>query len=120
MLKRLHGLPDNVLGIEASGKVTEDDYQRVLVPAIRELRDHQAKIRLIYVLGEEFDGWSMGAIWEDAKLGLKDSRAWEKIAIVTDKDWVENAIRAFGWMVPGEVRVFEVDEYDDAREWAAD
>lgn len=119
MIQLLTGLPDNVLGAEASGKVTDDDYENVLIPALRAKREAHDKIRFVYVLGEEFDGWSLGAMWEDAKLGLKDPRAWEKIAIVTDKDWLEHAVKVLGWMIPGEVRVFELDDLDDARKWAA-
>ena len=68
---------------------------------------------------EEFEGWSTGAMWEDTKLGLKDPRVWEKIALVSDKDWVKHTVKALGWMVPGEVRVFELDELDAAKVWAA-
>ena len=42
MIRVLDGLPDNVLGVEASGKVTDDDYERVLVPAVRERLDARA------------------------------------------------------------------------------
>jgi hypothetical protein len=120
MLKMLDDLPNNVIGVEAVGKVSAEDYEQVLVPAIQAKRDAHEKIRLIYVFGDKFDGWSAGAMWQDAKLGLTDPRVWEKIAIVSDNDWVEHAVKMFGWMVPGEVRVFELDDLDDATEWAAD
>src|SRR5215218_5689006 len=120
MLKVLERLPKNVLGVEAIGEVSADDYEQVLVPAIQRMRAAHEKIRLIYVLGEKFEGLSAGAMWQDTKLGLKDPRDWEKVAIVSDKDWVENMVKAFGWRVPGEVRVFELDDLDDAKEWAAD
>lgn len=119
MIRVLEGLPGNVLGVEASGKVTDDDYERVLVPAIRERLDTSDKIRFVYVLGDEFEGWSMGAMWEDAKLGVGKLTAWEKVAVVTDKDLVKHMVKAFGWMVPGEVRVFDLGELGAAKEWAA-
>ncbi len=56
---------------------------------------------------------------EDAKLGLKEPGAREKIAIVSDKDWLKRSVRAPGWMMPGEVRLFDVVELRDAKEWAA-
>jgi hypothetical protein len=37
--------------------------------------------------------------------------------VVTDTDWLEKAIKALGWMVPGEVRVFDDDNRDDAVKW---
>ena len=38
MIRILEDLPKNVLGVEASGKVTDDDYEQVLIPALRETR----------------------------------------------------------------------------------
>jgi hypothetical protein len=119
VIRELENLPENVLGVEAIGKVTDEDYEQVLVPAVAKQRDAYGKVRFVYVLGEEFDGWTLGALWDDAKLGMKDMRSWEKTAVVTDKDWLQHAVKGFGWMVPGEVRVFGLDARDDAVEWAA-
>ncbi len=41
----------------------------------------------------------------------------ERIAVATDVDWVEHAIKALGWMMPGRVRVFDDDEVDEAERW---
>ena len=117
MLKVIEDLPANVIGVEAVGTVTDSDYERVLIPAIQARRDAHEKLRFLYVLGEEFGGWSTGAIWEDTKLGLTTARAWEKIAIVSDSETVHHAVKALGWMIPGDVRVFGNDELDNAKTW---
>lgn len=119
MIVIMGGLPENVLGVEAIGKVTDDDYERVLLPAVREKLDSEGKIRLMYVLGDEFDGWTLGAMWEDAKLGGSHLRDWEKVAVVTDEDWLKHMVKAFGWMIPGDVRVFRLEEVEAAKEWTA-
>ena len=119
MINVLEGFADNVLAVEATGKVTDDDYEHVLVPALQDMRERQKGIRIVYVLDEEFDGWSAGAIWKDAKLGIKDFRAWEKIAIVSDNDWAQNMTTLLGWMVPGEIRSFPLTQLDEAATWAA-
>jgi hypothetical protein len=119
VIRILEGLPDNVLGAEASGKVTDEDYENVLVPAARKKLEAHGQIRFLYVLGGDFDRWTMGAMWEDAKLGFADRHAWEKVAVVSDKDWLKHTVRAFGWMIPGDVRVFDLDEMDDAKAWVA-
>jgi hypothetical protein len=38
---------------------------------------------------------------------------------VSDKDWVAHALHAFAWMVPGELALFSLDEFERAQEWAA-
>jgi hypothetical protein len=64
-------------------------------------------VRLLYVLGEEFEGYSPAASWEDAKLGIGHWRAWERIAIVTDRGWIRDAL----------VKVFAAAEQSDAVAW---
>jgi len=111
-------MPPGTIGIEAVGKVTEDDYQNVLVPAVSAALERN-DVRLMYILGEDFESYSPGALWADTKLVAGHREGWKKVAIVSDADWLENSIKAFGWLMPGEVKVFETDEVDDAKKWLA-
>jgi hypothetical protein len=117
MLELIPDLPDNVLGIRAKGKVTADDYQSVLVPAVESRLGQFRKLRLLYVLGDEFDEFTGSAAWEDAKIGMRHFTSFERIAVVTDVDWVARMVKAFGFVLPGEVRIFDNDDFDDARAW---
>ena len=120
MLRLIEDLPDGVVGVEAHEKVTEEDYERVLVPAVEAAKQAGGgKVRLLYVLGHDFPDYTAGAAWEDAKLGIGQMRAWERIAVVSDADWIHRAIHGLAWLMPGEVRVFRLGELDDAREWVA-
>ncbi len=120
MIERIIDLPDRVLGFKASGEVTADDYREVLVPTLEAKLTKQEKVRLLYVLGEGFKGYTGGAAWEDAKVGMKHLTAFERIAVVTDIDWVATMVKAFGFAMPGEVRVFDNDDLDDARRWISE
>ena len=42
---------------------------------------------------------------------------WDRIAIVTDVDWIRYTLRAFGFLMPGVVEIFSHDEKAEAREW---
>jgi SpoIIAA-like len=117
MIELLSGLPDGVLGIEAKGQVTGEDYERVLIPAVERELESRDKIRLLYVLGPGFDGYSAAAMWDDAKIGMSHPFSWERIAVVTDHDAYRRLVKGFGFLVPGEVRVFAVAELDAARAW---
>jgi hypothetical protein len=119
MIRVMDGLPDDVVGFEAVGKVTEEDYEQILAPAVEEMIAAHGKVRCIYVLGEEFEGWTFGAMWEDAKVGGSELRKWEKIALVTDTDWVRHAVKGLGWMIPGDVKVYPVAELADAKAWVS-
>jgi hypothetical protein len=39
------------------------------------------------------------------------------MALVTDKDWVRHGASAFGRLAPGELRLFEPSEREEARAW---
>ena len=112
-------LPDHVLGADASGTVTASDYETVLVPAVEAHRRTHDTIRALMVLGPEFTGFDAGAMWDDAKLGLRDGKAFERLAVVTDHDHVRGLVNTFKFMIPGEVRTFELAQLDDAKAWVA-
>jgi hypothetical protein len=120
MLKQIIDLPDRVLGIEASGKITAADYHSVLVPALEDKLRANKKVRFLYILGETFESFSGAAAWEDAKVGLKHLTQFDRIAVVTDVDWIQNSIKFFSFSFPGEVRVFENGDLQKARDWVAE
>ena len=122
MLEPIEGLPDNALGFTAKGDVTSKDYETVLIPAVEEKLKRQDKIRLLYHLGEDFKRFEAGAMWDDAKVGLAHITDWEKIAIVTDVNWIQQAGKIFGFAietmsVSGDVKVFHNNELEQAIEW---
>ncbi len=120
MIKVIQGLPENTLGFEVSGKVTGKDYETVLIPAVEEKLKVFPKVRLLYHLGSAFTGYDMEAMWDDTKIGFKHMTAWERIAVVTDTEWIMKATHAFGFIMPGRVRVFKNNELSDAKEWLAE
>ena len=119
MMKLLSHLPDNVVGIAASGEVDVKDYDTVVVPAVESaLRKHD-RIRLLYELGADFTGFTTGAMWDDAKVGLAHWKTWERIAIVTDVAWVAHAAQMFKFLMPSVVRLFPLNERASAEKWIA-
>ena len=118
MFEVIDGLPDGVIGVEATGEITADDYRNVLDPLITEARK-SGKIRLLYVAGPEMDGYSGGAAWQDTKVGFQHFTSFERVAVVTDRDRLENAVKAVGWLMPGDIKVFDDDERTDAVTWLA-
>lgn len=117
MIRLLPDLPQNVVGAEAVGRLESADYLDVLEPAVDGALKRNDRLRLLLVLGAEFEGYSAGAAWEDTKLGIGHWSAWERIAVVTDRNWISDTIKALSWMLPGEVRVFRTEQRDEAVSW---
>ena len=120
MIRLIDGLPDNVIGFEAVGEVRAGDYKSVLDPAVDAALVGRDKIRLLYVLGDDFDGYSGGAMWEDTKIGVSHWSKFEKIALVTDHKGYEDGVNAFAWMMPCELKVYAVAGRADAEAWVAE
>lgn len=118
MLQIIEDLPENVLGLSASGTVTADEYGSVLIPAVNEATaDGEARVLLVF--GDDFEGYEAEAALDDMKLGANTWGDFEKIAFVTDHSVYRNLVRGFGFLMPGEVRVFPMTDLDAAKEWVA-
>ena len=120
MVEPIPDLPDNVLGFRAIGRVTSEDYETVLIPAVEAKLAENKKVRLLYSLGEDFEGFEAGAMWNDAKVGLRHFTEWERIAMVTDVEWIRVSLKIFGFVMPGQVRIFNNGELNEAIEWLSE
>jgi hypothetical protein len=120
MVERIPDLPDNVLGFTAKGTVTADDYESSIIPAVEAHFARSEKVRFLYHLGEDFSGFETAAAWDDAKLSLKHLGGWERVAVVTDVEWIRASMRMFGIVIPGQVRVFHNAELAEATRWLSE
>lgn len=117
MIEITSGLPGNVLAVTAHGMVTAQDYEHVLSPAVEEALKRHKKIRFLFRTGDDFSGYTAGAMWDDAKLGVRHLTAFEKIAVVSDVPWIAQAIRLFHFLIPCPVKIFSSEKRGDAEAW---
>ena len=117
MIERLADFPDNVLAFVCKGRVTKADYDAVLVPAVLNVLRTHDKVRLYYETAADFDGLDPSAIWEDFKVGMEHLTRWERLAVVTDIDWITSTMRFFGFLMPGRMKLFPTAEAAQARAW---
>lgn len=113
----LGGHPADVLAIAAHGRLTTEDYEKVLIPAFEEKLRAEGKVKLLFVFGDDFGGYSAGAAWDDAKFGLLHLRDIARTAIVTDLDWLRLAVKALAPMMACPVALFHLSEMDEASAW---
>lgn len=117
MIESLQDFPRGVVAFEGKGQITKQDYETVLIPSVEEALQQPGKLRLYYQIGPDFSGMEAGALWDDFKVGMEHRLRWERIAVVTDVDWIRHTIRAFAFMVPASVRLFSLNDEAQAREW---
>lgn len=119
MIERLEGFPDNVVAVACRGHVTSADYKSVLVPIIEKALEDHEKVRLYYQVGDDFAGIDPAAVWQDLRVGVGHFLRWERIAVVTDVEWIRHTMMAFSFLLPGELRVFDTSGKAAAQDWIA-
>ncbi len=117
MLEKLKDLPKGIDGVKAVGRVSKEDYERVLEPMLDAARTDGRKVRFLYQFGPDFEGLAPSAAWEDAKVGLRSMRLFEGCAIVTDVSWLREMTSFAGFLMPCPVKVFTNAERDGAVAW---
>jgi len=109
--------PGGVLELRFSGQVSGPDYDMVMIPAIETALEEHSKLRVLCVFDEGFEGYDLEAAWDDARVGLRHWNAYERFAIVTDVTWLRQVVRAAGFAISCPIKVFPLDEAEDARRW---
>jgi hypothetical protein len=115
LIEKVTDLPAGTLGFRASGKITSEEYRQMMDPIYAAL-ERGEKLNIDFELADDFHGLDLGALWQDVKaagsVGLKHRSSWQRMALVSDKDWVRHGASVFGWLAPGELRLFEPSERD--------
>jgi hypothetical protein len=106
-----------IVGLRATGKLTDQDYQEVLIPSLEALINQHGKVRLLCYMDDEFSGVEAGAIWDDAKFFLPHKDDIEKMAIVGGPEWIKLIMKLFAPLMKGEVKVFSGEQLSKAWEW---
>jgi SpoIIAA-like len=119
MIEHLKDFPGNVLAFVCKGHVTKQDYDTVLVPAVADALKKHDKVRLYYETAGDFSGIDPTAVWTDFRVGMEHFTRWERMAVVTDVDWIKHTMQFFAFMMPGQLRIFPSSEAAEARAWIA-
>lgn len=117
MIELLKGFPSNVVAIACHGDVSRQDYDDVLIPAVEKALQSNNKVRMLYEVAPDFAGYDAGAAWEDFKTGMEHFSKWDRIAVVTDVEWIGASVKVFSVFMPGTIRVYPLADGAQARLW---
>jgi SpoIIAA-like len=117
VIEPIGDLVDGVIGISAVGQFNIDDYNAIIEPALDKRVGDDKKLRLLLYLGPEFKGFGEGA-WGDLTDEIRHTH-FHRGAVVTDEGYIRAGINVLKWMLHGDVRTFQNDEYDKAMHWVA-
>ena len=66
------------------------------------------------------ESYSLDAIWEDTKPGLRHWNGFERVAVVTDAGWIKIGVKVMAFMMPCPVQLFAMGELDVAKRWLSE
>ena len=118
MIEVLPDFPQGVVAMRCAGQITRQDYEQVVIPTLEAALAQHQKLRM-YCQVDSFSGMSPGAMWDDLKVGLEHLTRWERVAAVTDIDWISRATKLYAFLMPFEVRVYPLADAEQARGWIA-
>jgi hypothetical protein len=113
-------MPAGTIGFEAVGEVEDDDWEEAVEPVLRQEIAAGRNVRLLYLIGagaREVEGDAMSA---DVEFRVRHATFYERVAVVSDEDWMRPALRAFSFLLPGKARGFRVRDLAEAKAWLAE
>jgi SpoIIAA-like len=105
-----------LLQVKVRGTLQRAEYER-MVQLARETIAREGKIRTLAVL-DGFEGWERHRDWGDVSFVTQEGRHIEKMAIVGDEKWRDEALAftAAGFR-PTAIEFFAASRLDDAKRW---
>lgn len=67
----------------------------------------------------DLEGAEAGAFWENVRFGFRQFQDADKVALVTDREWLRAATRVTDPVIHLDVQTFPREEIDTARAWVA-
>lgn len=119
MLKQIKKMPAGTVGFEAVGEVEDDDWEDVVEPVLRQELAGDRKLRVLFVLGpavHEVEGDAVGA---GAGFGARHATSFERVAVVSDEDWLRPALATLSFLMPGKAKGFRLTGVEQAKRWLA-
>lgn len=120
MIYAIENLPANMVGFKAIGNITENDFSKIVIPTVKVLIDKTDKLNYLLVLDTSIKNFSKEAWFENAMMGMKNLTKWNRAAIVSDVTAIKVFTNIFSVLMPGEFKVFEHSQLQDAIDWVSE
>jgi hypothetical protein len=117
MLRSISDMPAGTIGFEAIGEVEDDDWEEAVEPVLRREIADGRKVRLLYLLGPDARDVEGDAMSADTGFRMRHATSFDRVAVVSDEDWMRPALRALSFLLPGKAKGFRVRELEAAKAW---
>ena len=119
MVELLEDFPPHVAAYKASGAISKEEYEQVIMARVDEVAAEYGKINFLVLLETSFHNYSIGAFFDYLKVSFEHFTRWQRMAIVSDENWVRKAHEILSPFVHGEIRSYKTEEFKAAKEWVS-
>ena len=117
MIVELPESAGTLLAFRLSKTLTDADYKNVLLPTFARASESSGRLSVLFELMEDFHGWDVHAIWDDAVYGVEYWGRLGRFAVIGDKKW-ETLIADLVGLWPGtDSRFFHPEHAAAAWTW---
>ncbi|WP_181164504.1 STAS/SEC14 domain-containing protein [Amaricoccus solimangrovi] len=106
-----------LLEIRMKAPVTDGDYRETLIPAIDAAIAAGDRLRLLAVIEAGLSDFTLGAVLQDARTGIKHWHGFDRVAIVSDNASITRTVGAVSVFMPCPVATFATGATEEARRW---
>lgn len=119
MIVKIENTPDNMVGFQALGEVTKEDFENKVLPEVKELVERTGELNYLMVIDTELKSFTVGAWLQDVLLGIKNITKWNRAAILSDVEGIKIFTDIFSKIMPGEFKAFGKDQLEAATVWVS-
>lgn len=119
MVELLTDLPPHVAAYKAIGAISKEEYEQVVMHRVDQVAAEYGTINFLVLLETGMENYSIGAFIDYIKVSFEHFSKWNRMAIVTDQEWVGKAYNALSYLVHGEIRSYPVKDLNTAKAWVS-
>lgn len=119
MITHLKELPHNMVGFKATGEITKEDFDNVVIPTVKEAVQRNDELNYMLELDTSIRNFTIGSWVKDAALGVINLSKWHRVAIITEDTGIIKFTKLFSFAMPGEFKGFSPDEKQAAITWVS-
>lgn len=117
MMRILPRSQGKVLGVLCSEKITLNDYKKTLIPALNRIIAEHGKVRILFDFSDDFSGYELKAMMEDARYSFKHFKKFEKFAAINSPLWIRPMVSILDSFTKCRSRAFHKSARDEAWGW---
>jgi hypothetical protein len=117
MLELLQETSGNLVAIRATGEITKEEYDAVMIAAVDKVAKEYTYINYLFLIETDLQNFTPAAWMRDAWMSLKNYAKWNKVAVVTDQKFAQKLTGMLSYVMPGEAKGFSFEQLEEAKAW---